>query len=101
MEKLDKAVAEELDRYLKDGPSAKELADAQKAWLQEQKVRWTNDGSVATRILLGLSTGRSFTFYSEVEKKAAALTPEQVRAAFTRHVEPKRLVIIRAGDLKK
>jgi predicted Zn-dependent peptidase len=36
-----------------------------------------------------------------LESRIAALTPEDVRAAFRRHIEPGNLVIIRAGDFKK
>ena len=38
---------------------------------------------------------------AEQEKKIAALTPEDVRTAFKKHIDPKKLVIIRAGDFKK
>ena len=30
-----------------------------------------------------------------------ALTPDDVKGAFRRHIDPKKLVIIRAGDFKK
>jgi zinc protease len=35
---------------------------------------------------------------ADFEKKIAALTPEQVNAALKRHIDPKKLVIVSAGD---
>ncbi len=40
-------------------------------------------------------------WHAELEKKVAALTPEQVAAAVKKHWQPAKLVIIRAGDFKK
>ena len=37
----------------------------------------------------------------DLEKRIAALTPEDVKAAFHKVIDPKKLVIIRAGDFKK
>jgi zinc protease len=35
---------------------------------------------------------------TDFEKKIAALSPEQVGAAMKRHIDPKKLVVIAAGD---
>ena len=45
--------------------------------------------------------GRTFAHARELEKRTAGLTPDEVRAAFRKHIDPKKLVIIRAGDFKK
>jgi zinc protease len=37
----------------------------------------------------------------DFEKKIAALTPQQVNAALRRHIDPARLAVVVAGDLKK
>ncbi len=101
IEKVDKAIAEELDKFLADGPSPAELADGQKAYLKAHAVRRTDDGQLASTLLEALNTGRTFGFYGDQEKKAAALTPDEVKAAFREYVLPKKLIIIRAGDFKK
>ena len=35
---------------------------------------------------------------ADLEKKISTLTPEQVGAALKRHIDPKKLVIVNAGD---
>jgi zinc protease len=37
-------------------------------------------------------------YHSEIEKKIEALTPEQLAAAARRHFDPKKLVLVTAGD---
>jgi zinc protease len=101
MDKVDKAVAEELDLYLKAGPSLTELTDALKGYLESKKVARTSDRSLAGSIVNYLNLGRTFAFDAEREKKAAALSPEEIKDAFKKHIDPKRLVIIRAGDFGK
>jgi predicted Zn-dependent peptidase len=48
-----------------------------------------------------LQLGRTFLHVRELEKRLAALTPEEVKAAFGKYIDPKKLVIIRAGDFKR
>jgi zinc protease len=40
-------------------------------------------------------------FQKDLEKKIEALTVEQVNAAFRKHVDPKKLQIVTAGDFGK
>jgi zinc protease len=35
---------------------------------------------------------------ADFEKKIAALTPEQISAAMKRRIDPKKLVVVSAGD---
>ena len=37
---------------------------------------------------------------ADLEKKIAALTPEQVKSALNRNIDPKKLVVVGAGDFK-
>jgi zinc protease len=101
IERVDKCVAEELRDFLANGPSKEELEDAKKAFLEAQKVGRTGDAALAGQVVTNLQLGRKFAHTSDMEKKIAALTPEDVKAAFVKFVDPKKLVIIRAGDFKK
>ena len=40
------------------------------------------------------------TYYADLEKKIAALTPEELGEAFRKYIKPDKLVVIRAGDFK-
>jgi zinc protease len=101
IDRVEKCVAEELDKFLTEGPSLTELQDAQKAYLEAQKVGRAGDAGIAGQITTNLQLGRSFLYMRELEKKIAALSPDDVKAAFRKYVDPKKLVIIRAGDFKK
>jgi zinc protease len=101
IDKVTKAVMEELHRFLKDGPTDKEVADAKQAFVEAQKVGRTADAAIAGQIVSNLDTGRTFAFTAELEKAMLALTPAKVVEAFRRHVDPHRLVVIRAGDFPK
>jgi len=101
IDRVEKCVAEELEKFLTDGPSLTELTDAQKAYLESQKVSRAGDAGLAGQITTNLQLNRTFAHSAELEKKIAALTPDDVKAAFRKHIDPKKLVIIRAGDFKK
>jgi zinc protease len=100
MDAVEKAAMEELARFLKDGPTAKELSDAQTAWLESRKVSRSSDGAIAGQLISNLHLSRTFARDAEEERRISALTPEQVRDAFRRHIDPAKLVVIRAGDFR-
>ncbi len=97
---VEKAAMEELTRFIQDGPTEKELDDAKKAYLEARKIGRASDGAIAGQLASNLDLGRSFDYIAEEERQIEALTTEQVRAAWQRYIDPKRLVIIRAGDFK-
>jgi zinc protease len=101
IDRVEKAVAEELAEFLANGPSQSELDDGKKAYLEAQKVGRTGDAALAGQIVTNLQLGRTFAHTSETEKRIAALTPDDVKAAFRKYIDPKKLVIVRAGDFKK
>ena len=96
--KVEKAIAEELARLLRDGVTADELTQATHGYLQAQKVARSSDAALA-RLLANLShVGRTMAYTAEVENTIAALTPAQVNAAVRTHIDPQALVIVTAGD---
>jgi zinc protease len=101
MAKVDAAIGEELVKYVADGPSLGELNEGKTAYLEQQKVDRAKDGDLASEIVTNLYVGRTFAFTAALEKKIAALTPDEVKAAFQKFIDPKKLVIIEAGDFKK
>src|SRR5262249_10909961 len=101
IDKVDKAIAEELNRFLTDGVSLEELDDGRKAILEQMKVERTRDQRLLGQLAENLHEGRSFAYFTELEKRLNALTPADIQAAFKKHIVPGNLVIIRAGDFKK
>src|SRR5262249_30371023 len=76
MKKVEKAVAEELEKVLKDGLQADELAEGKKAYLQQLKGAFAEDGALVSILGSELQNGRTLAFYVELEKKVEALAPE-------------------------
>jgi zinc protease len=101
MGKVNHAIGEEVEKILKDGIGADELEQAKTAYLQQLKGRRANDSQLALLLGNALFVGRTFAFDAEQEQKIAALTPDAVNSALRKHLIPKKLVIVEAGDFKK
>jgi zinc protease len=98
--RVENAVQEELDRLLRDGVTKEELDQGKQGYLQAQKVGRSSDNALVG-ILANLShVGRTMAFQAELEKKIESLTPEEIVAALRRHIDPKKLVIVTAGDFE-
>jgi len=94
IDKVDQAFAEELARAIKDGFSEQEVEDAKKALLESSRA--ISDAGLAAGLALLLRTDSKWD--SEYEDSIAKLTAAEVSAAFRKHIDPKKLVIIEAGD---
>ncbi len=101
IDKVTAAVKEELDRFIKDGPTEKEVADAKNAMIEMQKIGRTSDSAIAGQIVSNLYLGRTFKHIADQEAAIEALTPARVKEAWGKYIDPQRLVILRAGDFKK
>ena len=89
---------EELERMLRDGVTADELDKAREGYLQSMKIGRSSDAALAGSLGSLRHLGRTMLREADFEKKIAALTPEQISAAMKRHIDPKKLVIVAAGD---
>ncbi len=101
IDKVDKAIREEMEILLRDGITADELEKARQGYLAGQKVRRATDGALAS-LLSDLSyCGRTMKYYEDVENQIQKLTPEQVTAAARKYFDPKKIVVVMAGDFGK
>ena len=100
IKKVNVAIDEELAKLLADGVTATELARAKQGYLQQQQVSRTNDAVLTSMFTQNLHVDRTMAFYSELEKRINALTPEQVVETLRKYIDPKKLVIVDAGDFK-
>ena len=69
-------------------------------YLESQKVSRTSDTAINASLGAYRHLGRTMTWQSDLEKKFNALTPETVNAALRQHLDPKKLVIVTAGDFE-
>jgi zinc protease len=98
VDKLETAFREEIERALKDGFTAEEVAAAKSGYLQSRQVSRAQDSGLAGRLNNYRFIGRTMQWDADFEKKISALTPDEIVAALRRHIDPSKLVIVKAGD---
>jgi zinc protease len=99
--KLEAGFKEELERMLKEGFTAEEVEAAKKGYLQSRQVGRAQDRELASRLSAMTYYGRTLAWDIEMEKKIAALTPEQINGAMRRHIDLAKISIFKAGDFAK
>ena len=99
-EKLEAAFKDEIRKMLADGFTAEEVAAAKTGYLQSRQVSRAQDNELAGRLNNFLFLDRTLSWDAELEKKIAALTPDQINAAMRRHLNPAAITIMKAGDFK-
>ncbi|HKU47300.1 MAG TPA: insulinase family protein, partial [Burkholderiales bacterium] len=100
-ERVERAIREELERAVREGFSAAELENAKGSILQARRLARAQDRALADRLGNYLFLKRTFAWDIDLEAKIAALTAAQVNAALRRHIDPAKLSVVVAGDLKK
>jgi zinc protease len=101
LDKVDSVVAEEINKFLKDGISITELDDGKKAYLEQKKVERSDDSAIAYQLAECLNVGRTYQYYADLEKKIESLQVQDVNSACRKNIDPTKLTIIHAGDLNK
>lgn len=96
--KLQGSALDELDRLLREGVTAEELNKAREGLLQARKVARASDPALAGTLGSLRHLGRTMQWEETLDQKMAALKPEEISAALKRHIDPKKLVIVNAGD---
>jgi zinc protease len=101
--RLEQAYKEELSRFAQDGVTAAELAAAKSAALQGLQVQRAQDGNLTSAWVQYLAKpgGRTFAYDAELDRRLAALTPEQVQAAARKYLDYSKLTIVKAGDFAR
>jgi len=99
-ERVERAVREELERAVRGGFSADEVASGAKALIEARRLARRNDRQLVGRLADYLYKKRDFSWDVAFEKRIAALTPAEVNAALLRHIDPSRLSLVTAGDFK-
>lgn len=94
------AAYEELEKFLKDGATDKELEDAKLGYAEQLKVQLSNDIAVAGMLARQAYLGRTMKFTEEQLAKTQSLTVEQVNAAVRRYIRQDKLIRVRAGDFR-
>ncbi|MCS7042786.1 MAG: insulinase family protein [Bryobacteraceae bacterium] len=99
--KVEASFRDEMRKVLTEGFTAEEIEAGKKSWLQSRQVSRENDDELVQRLVSRTYERRTMAFDAELEEKVKALTPEQVRAAMAKHLDPAGLTYMRAGDFRK
>jgi zinc protease len=98
--KVEFSFRDELAKTLAGGFTADEVAAAKKALHDQRVVGRTQDGALLGLIVAREDLGRTLEWDQGMDAKLEALTPDQVNAAFRRHISVDRLSIVKAGDFQ-
>jgi zinc protease len=101
MPKVEKFFMEEVNKALKDGFTAAELAGAKKAMKDLATVGRSQDGALLRSIATREQRNRTMLFDEQLESKIQSATLDQVNAAFRKYIDPAQISIVKAGDFKK
>lgn len=89
----------ELDAWYRDGVSAEEVEREKSNYVGIFRVSLATTGGMAGALLASIQRGYDVSWPDELPRRIAALTPEQVNAAIRKHLQPDRLVLIKAGSV--
>ena len=98
--KVEAAFQEEIERALRQGFGADELAEGKRGLLSFRRLSRAQDGSVASNLANNLYLGRTFAVSGAVDKAIGALTLEQVNAALRKYIVSANFISAIAGDFK-
>jgi zinc protease len=94
-----KVVDEVLTKFLAEGPTVQELAAAKKNLIDGQALRIDSNAKLLGYLSLIGFYGLPLDYLDQFPRKVAAVTRDDVKAAFRRHVKPEHLVtVIVAAD---
>lgn len=100
MRRLQQCALEELDLLLRDGVTDDELDRAREGYLQTLKIARGNDAALAGTLGSLRHLNRTMMWESDLEKRISKLTREQVKSVLSRCIDPKKLVVVAAGDFQ-
>ena len=96
--KLKDGVQEELAKFVKDGITAEELADAKKGWQEERKISRAEDRALAANHVAHTSANRTMAYTEKIDAQIEATTLEEVNAAIRKTLDPSKFLNVYAGD---
>ncbi|WP_223819547.1 M16 family metallopeptidase [Cupriavidus cauae] len=95
--RLKAGVQRELRRFLREGVTEEELAEARSGLRQQGVVTRSRDEALVSMLAYQLFVGQTMAFTEELERRIDQTTVEQVNAAIRRYLDPDRFVEVYAG----
>jgi zinc protease len=102
VDRLLRGFREEIEKIRTEGFTATELETAKTGYLLGRSQSRANDQELVGTLVARRFANRTMTSYDEdFERKIQAVTLDQANAAVKRHLDPTRMVFVRAGDFAK
>ena len=89
------------ERARRDGFTADELKRAKDAIVASSQLGRAQDASLARSLVSFAERGKTPAYFGEIDALRAAITLDEVNAAFRKYIDPERLVFAWGGDFKK
>jgi zinc protease len=86
-----------LDEYIKKGPTEQELAAAKQHITGGFPLQLDSNRKIADHVAVIAYYDLPLNYLEEFPARAAAVTAEQIREAFARHVQPDQMVTVTVG----
>lgn len=99
--RLEAAFIEELNKVRSEGFTAEELKAARDGFIQSRQVARAKDNELSGKLNNYLFLDRTMLFDAEFEEQIKGLTVEQINNAFRKHIDPAKVVMVKAGDFDK
>lgn len=99
---LEKGLAStkrQLEAWYREGVTDAELAQRKTDLAGSYKVSLSTTAGMASTILATLNRDLELSFIDEYPARVAALTTAQVNAAIKQHLDPEKMVIVKAGTV--
>lgn len=101
LDKAKECAVEEINRIVKDGITAEELAEAKKGIIQSRAVNRAQDDYLALSWLRLMDADKTMKFSKDFEAAVAALTVDEVNAAVKKMIKLENMTFVLAGDRSK
>ncbi|AOW10770.1 M16 family metallopeptidase [Flavobacterium gilvum] len=100
-DKLATALNEEIQKAISKGFTKEEFDSSLKSWLQNRQTMLGTDEFIVRQLRENIDLGKTFKDYQDFETKVKSLDVQKVNSALVKYFDPKKLVIINAGDFAK
>lgn len=100
-DKLTTALNEEIQKAISKGFTKEEFDSSLKSWLQNRQTMLGTDEFLVRELRENMDLGKTFKDYEDFETKVKNLDVQKVNTALVKYFDPKKLVIVQAGDFVK
>ena len=98
--KVESSFLDELNKTVEGGFTADEVTAAKKAYADAQTVSRSQDSALVTLLAAREQFGRTLRWDEQMDARIQALTPDQITAAFRKHIDAKSVSIVKSGDFQ-